>query len=141
MTQTVQSLPAVRETQVQPLDREDPLAKEMVTHSSILAWRIPWTVVHGVAELDLHTAFSGGRSGGLVFPSFSEFSTVCCNPHSQRLGIVNKAELDFFWNSCLFNDPTNVGHLISGYSAFFKIQLEHLEVHGARTVEAWLGEF
>ena len=52
MTQTVQSLLAVRETQVQPLDGEDPLAKEMVTHSSILAWRIPWTVVHGVAELD-----------------------------------------------------------------------------------------
>ena len=30
-------------TQVQPLDQEDPLEKEMATHSSILAWRIPWT--------------------------------------------------------------------------------------------------
>ena len=29
--------------------------------------------------------FSGGKSGGLVFPSLSEFSTVCCEPHSQRL--------------------------------------------------------
>ena len=35
--------------------------------------------------LDLHTDFSGGRSGGLVFPSLSEFSTVCCDTHSQRL--------------------------------------------------------
>ena len=35
--------------------------------------------------LDLHTDFSGGRSGGMVFPSLSEFSTVCCDPHSQRL--------------------------------------------------------
>ena len=35
--------------------------------------------------LDLHTGFSGGRSGGLVFPSLSEFSTVYCDPHSQRL--------------------------------------------------------
>ena len=35
--------------------------------------------------LDLHTDFSGGRAGGLVFPSLSEFSTVCCNPHVQRL--------------------------------------------------------
>ena len=35
--------------------------------------------------LDLHTDFSGGRTGGLVFPSLSEFSTVCCDPHSQRL--------------------------------------------------------
>ena len=69
------------------------------------------------------------------FPQFIVIHTV------KGFGIVNKAELDFFWNSCLFNDPTNVGHLISGYSAFFKIQLEHLEVHGARTVEAWLGEF
>ena len=35
-------LPAMRETQVRSLGREDPLEKEMVTHSSILAWRIPW---------------------------------------------------------------------------------------------------
>ena len=35
--------PEMRETWVQSLDREDPLEKEMATHSSILAWRIPWT--------------------------------------------------------------------------------------------------
>ena len=34
---------------------------------------------------DLHTDFSRGRSGGLVFPSLEEFSTVYCDPHSQRL--------------------------------------------------------
>ena len=34
---------------------------------------------------DLHTDFSGGRSGGLVFPSLSGFSIVCCDPHTQRL--------------------------------------------------------
>jgi len=34
---------------------------------------------------DLHTDFSGGRSRGLVCPSLSEFSTVCCDPQSQRL--------------------------------------------------------
>ena len=39
--QTVMSLPAVRETQVRSLGWEDPLEKEMATHSSILAWRIP----------------------------------------------------------------------------------------------------
>ena len=43
VAQTVKSLPAVLETQVRSLGREDPLAKEMATHSSILAWRIPWT--------------------------------------------------------------------------------------------------
>ena len=35
--------------------------------------------------LDLHTGFSRSRSGGLVFPSLSEFSTVYCDPHSRRL--------------------------------------------------------
>ena len=36
-------LPTMQETRVQSLGREDPLEKEMATHSSILAWRIPWT--------------------------------------------------------------------------------------------------
>ena len=39
----VKNVPAVQETQVSPLVREDPLEKEMATHSSILAWEIPWT--------------------------------------------------------------------------------------------------
>ena len=39
----VKNLPAVRETQVQSLGWEDPLEKGMAVHSSILAWRIPWT--------------------------------------------------------------------------------------------------
>ena len=43
MAQTVKNLPAMQETQIQSLGREDPLEKEMATHSSIFAWRIPWT--------------------------------------------------------------------------------------------------
>ena len=43
MTQTVKNLPEMQETQVQSLGWEDPLEKGMATHSSILAWRIPWT--------------------------------------------------------------------------------------------------
>ena len=39
----VKNLPAIQEMQVQSLGQEDPLEKEMVTHSSILAWEIPWT--------------------------------------------------------------------------------------------------
>ena len=42
MAQMVKNLPATRETQVQSLGWEDPLEKGMATHSSILAWRIPW---------------------------------------------------------------------------------------------------
>ena len=43
VAQMVKHLPTIRETQVQSLGRGDPLEKEMATHSSILAWRIPWT--------------------------------------------------------------------------------------------------
>ena len=41
------------------------------------------------------SSFSRGRSGGLVFPSLEEFSPVDCDPHSQRLGIFNKAEVEY----------------------------------------------
>ena len=43
MAQLVPNLPAMRKTQVQSLDWEDPLEKGMETHSSILAWEISWT--------------------------------------------------------------------------------------------------
>ena len=43
MDQTVKNLPAMQETQVGSLGWEDPLEKGLATHSSILAWRIPWT--------------------------------------------------------------------------------------------------
>ena len=43
MAQTVKRLPTMREAWVQSLGREDLLEKEMVTHSSTLAWKIPWT--------------------------------------------------------------------------------------------------
>ena len=42
VAQTVKNLPAMQETHVQSLGQEDPLEKGMATHSSILAWRIPW---------------------------------------------------------------------------------------------------
>ena len=55
--QFVKTLPAMWETLVRFLGQEDPLEKDMATHSSILAWRIPWTeesgglhVVHGVTK-------------------------------------------------------------------------------------------
>ena len=52
----VKHLPTMRKTRVQSLGREDPLEKEMATHSSILAWRVPmdkgawWATVHGATE-------------------------------------------------------------------------------------------
>ena len=43
VAQMIKYLPAMQETQVRSLGREDPLEKEMATHSTILAWKIPWT--------------------------------------------------------------------------------------------------
>jgi len=43
VAQTVKNVPAMQETRVRSLGWEDPLEKEMAAHSSILAWRIPWT--------------------------------------------------------------------------------------------------
>ena len=55
VAQMVKNLSAMQETQVPSLGRDDPLEKGMATHSSILAWKIPWTeelraTVHGVAK-------------------------------------------------------------------------------------------
>ena len=54
VAQTVKRLPIMHETRVQSLGREDLLEKEMVTHSSVLAWKIPWmeepSRLHGVTK-------------------------------------------------------------------------------------------
>ena len=75
---------------------------------------------------------------------FKDFLQVVFIHTIQGFGIVNKAEVDFFFFflelSWFFNDPIDILNLISGSSAFFKIQLEHLEVPSSCTVEAWLGE-
>ena len=73
--------------------------------------------------LDLHTDFSRGRSGGLIFPSLSEFSTVYCDPHSQRFWHSQWSRsrcfsvilLLFLWSSRLA--------IWSGSSAFSKSSL------------------
>ena len=55
LAQMVKNLPAMQETGVRSLGREDPLEKGMATHSSILAWRIPWTEEPGGLQSILFT--------------------------------------------------------------------------------------
>ena len=59
------------------------------------------------------------------FPQFIVIHTV------KGFGIVKKAEKMFFWNSCFFNDPADVGNLISGSSAFYKsgLNIQKFTVH------------
>ena len=74
-----------------------------------------------------------------LFQSFPH----CFVIHTVKgFGIFSKAEVDAFLElSYFFNDPVDVGDLISGSSAFSKTTWVHLEVHRSRIAEAWLGEF
>ena len=59
------------------------------------------------------------EAGQVVWYSHLEFSRVCCDPHSQSFGIVDKTDADVFLElSCFFNDSTDVGNLTCGSSAF-----------------------
>ena len=58
VAQMVKNLPATQENQVLSLDREDPLEKGMATHSSILAWRIPWA--EGAGQARVHRVAKSG---------------------------------------------------------------------------------
>ena len=71
------------------------------------------------------------------FPQFIVIYTV------KGFGTVNKTDV-FLELSCFFDDPADVGNLISGFSVFSKTSLNlevQMEVHGSRIAEAWLGEF
>ena len=74
-----------------------------------------------------------------LFKNFQEFVVV----HTVKgFGIVNKAEIDVFLElSCFFDDPKNVGNLISDSSAFCKTSLNIWKFMGSCAIEAWLGEF
>ena len=74
--------------------------------------------------VDLHTDFPRGRSGCLIFPSLEEFSTICCDPHNQKLWHSHLTEVDVFLElSFFFDDPVDVDILMSGSSAFSKSTL------------------
>ena len=73
---------------------------------------------------DLHTDFSRGRSGDLVCPSLENFPQFVVIHTVKGFGIVNKAEIDVLMElSCFFDDPADVGNLVSGSSALSKSSL------------------
>ena len=74
IAQSVKNLPAMQETQVPFLGQEDPLEKEMAIHSSILAWRIPWTEEPG-----------GLQSMGLQRVRYDEV----INTHTMSLSLMS----------------------------------------------------
>ena len=82
MAQLVKNPSVVLETWVLALGWEDPLEKGKATHSSMLAWGIPWTTVHGVAESDmtelLSLSLSYAHKGRI---SQSLFTDISCLPN------------------------------------------------------------
>ena len=73
-----------------------------------------------------------------LLQNFTQFIVI----HTVKgFDIVNKAEIDIFLElSCFFDDPADIGNLISGSSAFSKTSV-NVEVHGSHIAEAWFGEF
>ena len=71
---------------------------------------------------DLHTDFSRGRSGGLVFHLFKNFPQFVVIHTVKGFRVVNEADV-FLEFSCFFYDPTDTGNLISGSSAFSESSL------------------
>ena len=71
----VKNLPAMQETQVQSLSQEDPLEKKMVIHSSILAWRIPWTEEPGrLQSMGLRTVGHDWATRHIIYVIVETFS-------------------------------------------------------------------
>ena len=120
----VKNPPAMQEMQVRSLGQEGLLEKEMATHSSILAWRIPvdrgaWrATVHGVSKsqtqlkwLSMHTPFSKQDPSSLqclkyvrsfVSVKLSSISLSCCNSLKKSLGCLMPSNAIFLWHTIIY---------------------------------------
>ena len=84
VAQMVKNLPAMQETWVQSLRREDPLEKGMVIHSSILAWRIPWTEESGrLLSMESQKVEHNWVTLTFTFICISELVDIPCNLDSR----------------------------------------------------------
>ena len=104
IAQLLKNLPALWETWVRSLGREDPLEKGKASHSSILAWRIPWTVQSMGSQRVRHNWVT------FTFTSSSDFSILVGSPNIfQQNGQSEKS-----WNWLLFLSPDHVSPTRSG---------------------------
>ena len=86
VAQRLKRLPGMRETQVWSLGREDPLEKEMATHSSTLTWRIPWREEPG--RLQSMGSQRVGHDWATSLSFFLSFFTFSLDWHGMKEGIV-----------------------------------------------------
>ena len=81
MAQRVKRLPAVRKTRVQSLGRDDPLAKEMTTHSSTLVWKIPLTEESGRLQSVRSRRVRFNSMTSLSFLRYLQCAQLCALGH------------------------------------------------------------
>ena len=100
MAQRVKHLPTVWETWVRSLGQEDPLEKEMATHSSTLAWKIPWTEecsrlqVHGVTKSQ--TGLSNFTSSSLFYSRITHPTHLVMSSYTP-LGYDSFSDVPSLW--------------------------------------------
>ena len=102
MDQRLKPLTAMQETWVRSLGQEDPLEKEMAMHSSILAWRIPWTEGPG-----------GLQSTGSQRVGLSNFTHSLTHLHRGRLSFFSASArtIPYTNRAPRIHPPTHAGHL------------------------------
>ena len=94
MAQRLKRLPLMRETRVRSLGGEDPLEKEMVTHSNILAWRIPWTGKPG--RLQSMGSQRGRQTRLSDFTFFLFLIHICCT-HMFYFSWITYLRVKWLW--------------------------------------------
>ena len=111
LAQTVKNLPAILETWVWSMGWEDPLEKRMATHSSILAWRIPWTEESGGlqsmgSQRDRHSwvtdTFIFHFTENLLMLSFSDFLLTSLVIHNRKHTTFKNNNFIFHCNFWIF---------------------------------------
>ena len=113
--QLVKNPPAVWESWVQSLSWEDPLEKGKATHSSILAWRIPWTTVHGVAKS--WTSLSNFHFHGSWFLPRSKCLLILCLPSPSTVILEPRKIKSVTVSSC----SPSICHEVMGLDAMILV--------------------
>ena len=106
VAQTVKCLPTIWETWVQSLDQEDPLEKDITTHSSTLAWKIPQTEEPGRLQ-----SMGSQRVGYDWATSVPYLTLKSLTPQVKRLKIMSQSQ--WFCLSCYHNQETKKPHLLN----------------------------
>ena len=121
VAQMVKNLPAVQETRVQSLGQEDPLEKELATHSSILAWRIPSTEKPGSLQSTGQQRVVPERLSLSLFTVMIAIHTYllnCCFKTSNSV-VSPKYQVSIFY-IISFNNPSSRKHTLDNINVIFK---------------------